>query len=225
MVLSSNLESAFRHEKRRLFGKLPLLGSRRRIFTRFLVTANGETRMRMGYVKGQSLDTLWADLSSQEKKHIAQQLRKIVDNMRAAKPPPQLIGAYGTEIRDTRVYSTFHSPPCHNEEEFNNFLLSSLHSQTPPLVREAISRRLRTNHRIVLTHCDLAPRNILVEDGKITGLVDWEDSGWYPKYWEYVKFFQRSADQDGRRYGKEIFAYLYHGELVDYTAMSKWQNP
>lgn len=22
---------------------------------------------------------------------------------------------------------------------------------------------------------------------KITGLVDWEYSGWYPEYWEYVK--------------------------------------
>ncbi|KAL7926961.1 kinase-like domain-containing protein [Trichoderma austrokoningii] len=188
------------------------------------VAADGETRIRMGYVEGQSLDKLWADLSSQEKKDITQQLGKIVDQMRAVTPPPRLIGACdGTEIRDLRAYSTCHSPPCHSEEEFNAFLLSSLHVNTPPLLREAFSGRLRTNHRIVFSHCDLAPRNIMVKDGKITGLVDWEHSGWYPEYWEYVKFFQQSGG-DWRHYGEEIFADRYPDELVDYNAMSRWQN-
>lgn len=30
-------------------------------------------------------------------------------------------------------------------------------------------------------------RNILVRDGKLSGIVDWENSGWYPEYWEYTK--------------------------------------
>jgi hypothetical protein len=43
-----------------------------------------------------------------------------------------------------------------------------------------------------MTHSDLYPRNILVQlDSmstlQITGLVDWELSGAYPEYWEYVK--------------------------------------
>ncbi|RDX46123.1 kinase-like protein [Lentinus brumalis] len=35
-----------------------------------------------------------------------------------------------------------------------------------------------------LTHGDLAPRNIIIEDGKIVAIVDWETFGWYPEFWE-----------------------------------------
>ncbi|KAH8675139.1 kinase-like domain-containing protein [Ilyonectria robusta] len=186
---------------------------------------NGQVHIRMSYIQGQSLDTLWPEMSTEQKKDIARQLRVMIEKMRSVAPPPHLISACdGSEIRDTRVHFTYHSSACQDESAFNEFLLSALYEQTPPLVREAFSRRLRTDHRIVLSHCDLTPRNILVEDGKIKGLVDWEDSGWYPEYWEYVKFFQRPADKEWKEYAEDIFPELYHDELVDFIAMSKWQN-
>lgn len=37
--------------------------------------------------------------------------------------------------------------------------------------------------------------NILVEGGRITGIIDWEYAGWYPEYWEYVKMIQFSRDK------------------------------
>ncbi|ODA79942.1 hypothetical protein RJ55_05539 [Drechmeria coniospora] len=104
--------------------------------------------------------------------------------MRSVAPPPHLIGACdGTEIRDTRLHCTYSSPPCRDEKTFNEFLLSSLFDQIPPPLREAFSRGMRTNHRICLSHGDLALRNILLQEGRIVGLVDWEDGGWYPEYW------------------------------------------
>ncbi|KAH6856237.1 kinase-like domain-containing protein [Chaetomium sp. MPI-CAGE-AT-0009] len=54
----------------------------------------------------------------------------------------------------------------------------------------------RRGHRIVFTHADLNPRNILVDrfvrrDGstgwRVTGIVDWETAGYYPEYWDYTK--------------------------------------
>lgn len=39
---------------------------------------------------------------------------------------------------------------------------------------------------MVFTHNNLAPRNILVRDGHVVGIVDWEFSGFYSQYWEYV---------------------------------------
>ncbi|KAI8659828.1 APH domain-containing protein [Fusarium sp. Ph1] len=152
---------------------------------------DGQVRIHIGYVQVQTLDTLGPEMSVEQKRNIAHQLRGIVEKMRAVTPPPDL---------------------------------TSLYEDTTPLVREALSRRLRTDHRIVFTHCDLTPRNILVQDGKIQGLVDWEDSGWYPEYWEYVKFFQRTADKDWKQYAGDIFPELYHDELVDFMAMSKLQN-
>jgi Ser/Thr protein kinase RdoA (MazF antagonist) len=48
--------------------------------------------------------------------------------------------------------------------------------------------------RICLTHGDLHLGNILViissdepRQVRISGIVDWEQAGWYPEYWEYCK--------------------------------------
>lgn len=56
---------------------------------------------------------------------------------------------------------------------------------------------IRSPSKFVLTHGDLFPRNILVEDGKITGIVDWGRGGFFPGYVEYFL----AAD-----------VYNYHGE-------------
>lgn len=54
----------------------------------------------------------------------------------------------------------------------------------------------RRGHKIVFTHADLNPRNILVErttshagqEGRqLSGIVDWETAGFYPEYWDYTK--------------------------------------
>ena len=36
---------------------------------------------------------------------------------------------------------------------------------------------------IVWVHSDLTMRNVLVEDGRFTGIIDWEDAGWLPRHW------------------------------------------
>ena len=65
-----------------------------------------------------------------------------------------------------------------------------------------IRSAMRDDHRLVMTHGDLHPRNIMVKwetegkDGKadetesmirITALLYWELSGWYPEHWEFVR--------------------------------------
>ncbi|KAB5545762.1 hypothetical protein GE09DRAFT_218634 [Coniochaeta sp. 2T2.1] len=54
----------------------------------------------------------------------------------------------------------------------------------------------RRGHKIVFSHGCLAPKNIYVdhyvrEDGtsgwKITGLVNWRRSGWFPDYWDHTR--------------------------------------
>ncbi|KAK2740529.1 hypothetical protein FQN55_008872 [Onygenales sp. PD_40] len=69
------------------------------------------------------------------------------------------------------------------ESEFNKYLTDPLRDEIRK--RAAVSHDVR--HDIVFTHGDLNPRNILAENGKITGIVDWENAGWFPEYWEYTK--------------------------------------
>ncbi|KLU86845.1 hypothetical protein MAPG_05853, partial [Magnaporthiopsis poae ATCC 64411] len=43
---------------------------------------------------------------------------------------------------------------------------------------------------MVLTHGELNAKNIMVtRDGRVTAVLDWSQSGFYPVYWEFVKAF------------------------------------
>ncbi|KAL5366488.1 hypothetical protein BJX96DRAFT_182634 [Aspergillus floccosus] len=54
-------------------------------------------------------------------------------------------------------------------------------------VRKRVATAHDFHHESFLTPGDLNPRNILVENGKSTDIVGWEDAGWFPEYWEYTK--------------------------------------
>ena len=78
----------------------------------------------------------------------------------------------------------------------------------------------------MFTHGDLTPRNLLIKDGRIHALVDWEFAGWYPEYWEYVKFFERPTRcRDWKDFADVIFPQSYPEELVTFQAIVRWQNP
>jgi hypothetical protein len=63
-------------------------------------------------------------------------------------------------------------------------------------------------------------QKFMVHDNKLAGLLDWEFAGWYPEYWDYVKFFERFApDQDWKNYAHDIFPQTYEDELIDYIAL------
>jgi thiamine kinase-like enzyme len=43
---------------------------------------------------------------------------------------------------------------------------------------------------IILTHGDLHRSNIIVSESSpvhVRAIIDWEQFGWYPEYWEYCK--------------------------------------
>lgn len=97
---------------------------------------------------------------------------------------------------------------------------------TPKVIREGLRARLRRDHRAVLTHGDLSPRNIIVQDNKITGLIDWEIAGWFPEYWEYVKFFHRPfIHKDWFDYASNIFSEPYIEDLINYEGIHRWLRP
>ncbi|RJE21499.1 Phosphotransferase enzyme family [Aspergillus sclerotialis] len=69
------------------------------------------------------------------------------------------------------------------EAEFNKYLTDPFWDE----IRKTAAKSHHIQHDIVFTHDGLNPRNILGENGKITGIVDWENAGWFPEYWEYTK--------------------------------------
>ncbi|KAI0146249.1 kinase-like protein [Xylariaceae sp. FL1272] len=146
-----------------------------------------------------------------------------LDKMRALEPPPDLVGGCGsTSFRHPRAFDFAESPSMKNETALNDWLLSDMFKLTPSSIRGAFRATLRADHRIVFTDGDLGQRNIMVQDGKIMGLIDWEFAGWFPEYWEYVLFLKQLQDHaDWREYATTIFSQPYYEELVQYWALSQ----
>lgn len=46
------------------------------------------------------------------------------------------------------------------------------------------------------THNDLTNVNIMVENGHLTGIIDWERSGYLPVWWEYVCTSVGDSEED-----------------------------
>lgn len=44
------------------------------------------------------------------------------------------------------------------------------------------------------------------------------------RVWEYVKFFQRSAGKEWKKFAQDSFTELYHDELVAFIAIPKWRD-
>lgn len=186
---------------------------------------NCEIGIRIDFIEGQTLKSVWPKLDANEKRDIYLQQREILDTMRKAQWHGTTIGSCNSgPVMDHRLYGFKNGDPCQNEDDLNKFILD-IHDMTPKHMRDTLMKHQRTDHRIVLSHGDLHPDNIMVKDGKITGLIDWELAGWCPEYWDYVKSCYASPKhRDWMDYARDIFPQTYDEELLFHLALSRFQG-
>lgn len=157
-----------------------------------VLSLGGMTYAFMRLIDGCSLDKLWPDLTDFEKCSVRDQLDLILEKLRLLPTPNQYLGGGNPpQCVDCRMGKRTSPLRMESETQFNEFLLSGNGQPGMEPYVEFIRPMLRENHRFVLTHGDLHPRNIMaVKDGggiRVTGLIDWEVGGVYPEYWEFVK--------------------------------------
>jgi Phosphotransferase enzyme family len=161
----------------------------------------------MSLAEGVCLEKVWTRLTAPQKSAIQSQLSTILRVLRQipAPRPSVMLGSVSGRCRDARRgEERAASVPIKSEAEFNDFLFSVPGRTQSPWIR-LVRSSMREDHRIVMTHGDLHPRNIMVTwDGctatdaraeapsaqtrlRITSILDWDLSGWYPEYWEFVK--------------------------------------
>ncbi|KAF8252535.1 kinase-like protein [Wilcoxina mikolae CBS 423.85] len=153
------------------------------------LSAPAKSIMFFSYVPGKVLSSVWHSLSVSEKTRIQNQLQSILLTLRQIPHNDEPLGWSGSvkdrrrELRETSGVTA--------EAEFNDFLVSTPLPRIGGLYQALMRSKLKDDHRVVITHGDLHPRNIIVdkngEEIKITGIVDWEYGGWYPEHWEYLK--------------------------------------
>ena len=131
-------------------------------------------------------------LNEDEAALLARDLQQWLTELRAipwhdATAPPPISGTLGGPLHDHRVnmgtpsveYTDFKGPFA-TEDEFNTSL--QMPGAIPGLTHSS-------GHRIVFTHGDLNMRNVLMHNGRLSGIVDWENAGWCPEYWDLTKAF------------------------------------
>lgn len=144
----------------------------------------------MEYIDGRPLNEVWDTYSNMQKEHVVSQLKRSMKELRQIKGTVigSVDGTYCADQffdgEDKASYGPFKS-----ESAFNDGLVRALEARGKNTWTELVVRFIRAipKHSIVFTHNDLAPRNILVRDGNVVAILDWEFSGFYPEYWEYVK--------------------------------------
>ncbi|KAL2814414.1 kinase-like protein [Aspergillus granulosus] len=137
-------------------------------------------------ISGETLQDAWSALSGSQKENIATQVADCIHQLRRFQSPVM------KSVDDGPLYSgwlflngseTPHGP-IKSDKEMGESLISSLH--IPETASSRFMRRLPTCTPYTLTHGDLNIQNIVVKDGELAGILDWEYAGYFPAWWEYV---------------------------------------
>lgn len=173
-------------------------------------------RITMEYVEGQTLQQAWPVLTVDQRSHVLAQLGHYITQMRA------LGGVYLGRIDGQGVVVpsiiTRSGGPFGTVAELHDWLV-----QPPKRLQEQsiywhqITTQLGAEYPIVFTHGDIASRNIIIYEGRIVALLDWEFAGWYPEYWEYVFALRGMDNIDWETLGRQIpslFAKRYDLEYI-----------
>ncbi|KAI0322762.1 kinase-like protein [Amylostereum chailletii] len=152
----------------------------------------------MTCVEGQNLELIWKELKPLQRTKIIGQLQSFTAQLRSLTTPhgPAVCALNGAALKDSRISSgTVGSFP--DEDAFNEHLIEAAKPFMDESTLPGIRSRMRGDHAINFTHGDLARRNIMVKEGEIAAIIDWEESGWYPEHWEYVKaMYNPGIDKD-----------------------------
>lgn len=145
---------------------------------------NSRPCLFMTGLPGRRLDEVIHRMSYKERNKLADDLSSALN---AYKTIPNrsafcIASASGGRIQDPRTSSSG-CGPYHTEADFNRQISRGCYEALVKAIPDALSK----THQINFTHADLFPSNILVDGGRLSGIVDWQFAGFYPDYWEYTK--------------------------------------
>ncbi|EJD48189.1 hypothetical protein AURDEDRAFT_61386, partial [Auricularia subglabra TFB-10046 SS5] len=130
-----------------------------------------EYALIMDYVRAS--ERTWSKLSPTDRANVAEQLAGYISELRRLVPPrPGRVEAVdGTACTDPKTNVAVKPGTV---DEFHRQLGHEL-------------RIHGRQYRTMFCHADLTWHNILIRDGKIVSILDWQSGGWYPEYWEYTR--------------------------------------
>lgn len=170
-------------------------------------TRKNETYIVMACARGKTFAGAWPELSDAQVESIFTQLRGMLDELLALPAPGIGIqNCMGGPLRDCRILRNPMFGPFPSTREFYKWLREGLEpgQKTPYVsdeesadIQRMISMQDQEWGKPVFTHADLNPFNIMILDGKIEAIIDWEFSGRLPPYWEYTSVWLGNKTRTG----------------------------
>lgn len=152
-------------------------------------------------IPGEPLSNAWPRLSTDEKERIAKQTAEYLQQLRKLQSDRiQSLG--GGPVFDNFLFKNKDkvSNLPHGPLTSDDALWDDMERGFKETVPEAVRRRLRQcmppAAPYTFTHGDLTNVNIMVENGSLTGIIDWERSGYFPVWWEYVGTLVADSEED-----------------------------
>lgn len=148
---------------------------------------NGRYFQIMKRMRGKPLEQAWPKMSQEERERVASQTAEWLKQLRGLHS--DRMEALGGQP----IYSAFlfggdhrkgHGPLSSDDELWAE--MSERLAHVPEEVRGKLRERLPATAPYTFTHGDLTDVNIMVEDGNLVGIIDWEGAGYYPVWWEFA---------------------------------------
>lgn len=166
--------------------------------------------MFMDHIAGEPLSEVWDGLDGSERAGVVDQLHQVYGELRrhthnsvcsvlARSEEGDGVVATAATVYDqagcTDNFFGYPVGPFNSEPDFVNELAHAMVCRGGPASRNvlpmledlAVQRRPQHPKSTFLTHGQLNPRNVLIRDGRVVGILDWSEAGFYPEWWEYVK--------------------------------------
>ncbi|GIK07224.1 hypothetical protein Aspvir_002881 [Aspergillus viridinutans] len=152
----------------------------------------------MEYIRGQTLEQAWDKLEPDDLVMICRELRTIFDNLRRLEQDPSdpFVGNIARAPLYDRALDSDYIPtegPFTTAREFHDWFTFLPRRPMPDpysVPIEPYRYELPDDCAIKFTHSDLHRSNIIITSHRpyrTLAIVDWEQSGWFPAYWEARK--------------------------------------
>ncbi|KAM5483392.1 hypothetical protein MaudMau93_006357 [Microsporum audouinii] len=150
------------------------------------VQSDNQHYLLMERAPGETLEKLYPTLSLSDKERIADQVAEIVHQLRPLQSP-QIGGLGGTPLHNGWIFMNNMEPtgPFSSDDELWGYMKVRL-AKLPEKAVVNLRKRMPSCKPYTWTHGHLEPGNIVIKDGNVSAILDWEFCGYFPVWWEYV---------------------------------------
>lgn len=156
---------------------------------------NGKYFEVISRLPGQNLQEVQESSGEADIKHIATQVAGQIQEIRKL-TSDRMESLDGEPLFSAFLFDAPYTP--HGPFDTDGALYSEMVSllEVTPEIGKMLRERALKCEPYTFTHGDLTNLNIMVNDGNLSGIIDFESSGYYPVWWESVKCSVEFSQED-----------------------------